>query len=92
MFEKLKNKWNVNNGQLLLIICCFALGGTLCGRTGKMILDALGMEKGIFWVICYLLLISLLWPVCVLLVSIPLGQYKFFNAYVKRILKKIGGR
>lgn len=92
MFEKLKSKWNVSGTQLFLIICTFALGGSLCGRIGKLILDAAGMPKGVLWVVCYILLISLLWPMSVLLVSIPLGQFRFFRNYVRRMTQRIRGK
>jgi hypothetical protein len=92
MFEKLKSRWNVNNTDLLLILCTFALGGSLCGRAGQFLLAPLFETKGfVFW-ICYLLTVTLLWPLCVLLVSIPLGQYRFFTNYLKKIWKRISGK
>lgn len=92
MFNKLKSKWNVSSTQLFLIICTFALGGSLCGRAGKLILDAAGMPKGALWVGSYILLISLLWPLSVLLVSIPLGQFRFFRNYVYKVGKRLKGK
>lgn len=92
MFNKLKSKWKVNNIQLFLIFCTFALGGSICGRVGKLILDMLAVEKGAVWVVCYILLITLLWPISVLVVSIPLGQFKFFKNYVRKIGRRIIGK
>jgi hypothetical protein len=92
MFKGLRNKWKVSSIQLLLIICTFALGGSLCGYAGRKILSLFPLEKGMLWFILYLLLITILWPLAVIVVSIPLGQYPFFKNYVSRIAKKISGR
>ncbi len=53
-------------------------------------MNLLSLEKGIIWVIIYILLITLIWPLAVLLVSIPLGQFRFFSNYIKRIGRKLG--
>jgi hypothetical protein len=90
MFGKLKNKWKVTNLGLVLILCTFALGGSLCGYAGRKILGLFDLEKNALWYLIYILLITLLWPLCVLLVSIPLGQFRFFRHYIARILRKTG--
>ncbi|MEP7256497.1 MAG: phosphoribosylglycinamide formyltransferase [Ferruginibacter sp.] len=91
MFKKLKAHWKVNEINLLLIIATFALGGSLCGYAGRKLLLFTNLEKGITWIILYLLLITLLWPVCVLLISIPLGQFAFFKRYIIKVWKKMSG-
>ncbi len=92
MFERLKARWKVNTINLLLIIATFALGGSLCGYAGRRLLLLTNLEKGIAWVVLYVLLVTLLWPVCVLLISIPLGQFAFFKRYIIRIGKKMSGK
>ena len=92
MFEKLKAHWKVNGINLLLIIATFALGGSLCGYAGRRLLLLTNLEKGIAWIILYLLLITLLWPVCVLLISIPLGQFAFFKRYIIKVWKRMSGK
>ena len=92
MLNKLQQRWKVNGINLLLIIATFALGGSLCGYAGRRVLLLSGMDKGLLWVICYILLLTILWPICVLLVSIPLGQFSFFSRYIARILSKIRGK
>jgi hypothetical protein len=92
MFKRLKEKWKVNGWNLLLIISTFALGGSLCGYVGRMILTTTGIDKGLIYFLLYIILISILWPFSVLLISIPLGQYSFFKNYIKRIINKIGGK
>ncbi|HXL54738.1 MAG TPA: phosphoribosylglycinamide formyltransferase, partial [Chitinophagaceae bacterium] len=42
------------------------------------------------WIVIYILLICLLWPLAVLLVSIPFGQYRFFIKYIRKIGMRIG--
>jgi len=92
MFKKLKAHWKVNELNLLLIIATFALGGSLCGYAGRKILLLLNLEKGLAWILLYLLLITLLWPLCVILISIPLGQFSFFKKYLFKVWQKISGK
>lgn len=91
MFDKLKQRWKVNGLNLVLIITTFALGGSLCGYAGRKLLVLSGLEKGALWIILYVLLITLLWPLCVLLISIPLGQFAFFRKYLIKVWSKISG-
>jgi formyltetrahydrofolate-dependent phosphoribosylglycinamide formyltransferase len=91
MLEKLKRRWKVNSLHLFLIICTFALGGSLCGYLGRRLLLLTGLEKGAAWIVLYILLVTLLWPLCVLLISIPLGQFNFFKNYLIKIWKRMSG-
>jgi formyltetrahydrofolate-dependent phosphoribosylglycinamide formyltransferase len=86
MFEKLKQHWKVNGLSLVLIITTFALGGSLCGYAGRKLMALTAIDKGFLWVVLYILLITLLWPLAVLLVSIPFGQFNFFKKYIGKIL------
>jgi formyltetrahydrofolate-dependent phosphoribosylglycinamide formyltransferase len=92
MFEKLKQRWKVNDLNLILIITTFALGGSLCGYAGRKLLALTGLDKGIVWVVLYILLITLLWPAAVLLVSIPLGQFAFFKKYIGKVFRRFKPR
>ncbi len=85
----MRRKWNVTKLQMILIISTFAIGGSLCGYTGRKILGFLQMEKGAGWIITYLIVVTILWPFFVLAVSIPLGQFSFFKNYLRRILMKL---
>lgn len=89
MFNKLKDKWKVNGIQLLLILCTFAIGGSLCGYLGRKVLEYFELEKGAAWVALYIVLITIFWPFCVLIVSIPLGQFPFFKNYLGRIARRM---
>ena len=92
MFTKLKARWKVNGLNLLLIIATFALGGSLCGYAGRKILLMTNLDKGFAWFFLYIILVTLLWPVCVLLISIPMWQFPFFKQYILKIWKKMSGR
>ncbi|MEP7163173.1 MAG: phosphoribosylglycinamide formyltransferase [Ferruginibacter sp.] len=92
MLKKLRQHWNVNGLNLVLIIATFALGGSLCGWAGRKLLLLTGIEKGLAWLFLYILLITLLWPFAVLIVSIPLGQFAFFKRYITRVWNKIRGK
>lgn len=40
----------------------------------------------------YLLLVTAFWPLCVLLVSIPFGQFNFFRKYLAKLGRKMFSR
>lgn len=90
MFEKLRQKWKVNMLQLVLILCTFAIGGSLTGLVAKKIMNVLPVGSDWLWAIIYILLVTILWPMMVLLVSIPFGQFRFFSAYTRKLGEKIG--
>ena len=94
MFEGLQKKWKVNGLQLFLILCTFAIGGSLTGFVGKKIMNAIAIQQDWLWAIIYILLITILWPMAVLMVSILFGQFNFFRKYIRKIGAKmgIGGR
>ncbi|MFC4231924.1 phosphoribosylglycinamide formyltransferase [Parasediminibacterium paludis] len=92
MVKKWKEKWKVSWLQFTLIICTFAFGGSLCGITGRKLLSYISIEKGFIYLIIYIITISILWPFCVLFVSIPLGQFTFFRNYLHRMSKRMTGK
>lgn len=89
MFNKLQTKWKVSAGRLMLIIATFAIGGSLCGYVGKKLLAFADIEKGVWWVLLYIITITILWPISVIIVSIPCGQFAFFKTYLSSMYKKI---
>jgi hypothetical protein len=90
MFDKLKQKWKVSGLHLALILCTFAIGGSLTGFVGKKVMNLLAIEQDWIWAIVYFLLITLIWPIAVLLVSIFFGQFRFFKTYIRKIGVKMG--
>ena len=92
MFKKLQERWKVNMWNLLLILLTFALGGSACGKLSGILLNLWSNDKTFIWWTLYVILVTILWPFCVLLISIPLGQFSFFKNYIQRIAKKIVGK
>jgi hypothetical protein len=90
MFHKLKQKWKVTAFQLFLIICTFAIGGSLTGFIGKKIMNMMGIDQDWLWAILYIILMTIIWPFAVIIVSIPLGQFRFFIVYIRKIGVKMG--
>ena len=90
MFERLQQKWKVSGWQLLFILFTFAIGGSLTGYAGKKIMNVLSIHQDWLWTIVYILLIILLWPLMVLVVSVPFGQFRFFIKYVRKIGARMG--
>ena len=90
MFDRLQKKWKVNGLQLTLVLCTFALGGSLTGYAGRRLMTVFAIEQSWLWVVVYILLITLLWPMAVLLVSIPFGQFRFFINYLRKIGRRVG--
>jgi len=90
MFRRLQQKWKVNGLQLALILCTFAIGGSLTGYVAKKIMNAIVIWQDWLWGVLYILLITLLWPLAVILISIPFGQFRFFRKYIRKIGQKMG--
>ena len=90
MFDKLKQRWGVRGWQLGLIICTFAIGGSVTGFAGKKIMNLLAIEQDWIWAIFYIILITIIWPLAVIIVSIPFGQFRFFLRYIRKIGIKMG--
>lgn len=90
MFEGLQKKWKVNGLQLTLILCTFAIGGSATGFVGKKIMNVLAIGQDWLWAIIYIVLVTLLWPLMVILISIPFGQFRFFIVYIRKLGLKMG--
>jgi formyltetrahydrofolate-dependent phosphoribosylglycinamide formyltransferase len=90
MFERLQKKWKVSGWQLALIIATFAIGGSLTGYAGKKVMNVLGVQQDWLWTAIYILLIVIIWPMAVLLISIPTGQFPFFIRYIRKIGARMG--
>ena len=75
--------------QLFLILCTFAIGGSLSGYLGKRLMLVLPINNTLLYTIIYIVLVTLIWPLMVLGVSIIFGQYAFFKKYLRELLRKI---
>ena len=90
MFEGLQQKWKVKSGQLVLILCTFAIGGSATGWVAKKIMNVLAIEQDWLWAVIYIILVTICWPLMVILISIPFGQFPFFSRYIKKLGSRIG--
>ena len=91
MLDNLKKRWKVSGTQLFLILCVFAITGSLTAYLSRQITLWLEIEKYsfIFWTLKLIVLIFG-YQVIILLVSIPFGQFSFFWNYEKKNLKRMG--
>lgn len=90
MFTKLRQKWKVSGTRLALILCTFAIGGSLTGYVARKLMPFLSIDQKGLWVLVYILLVTLIWPLAVLFISIPFGQFRFFSAYLQKIGRRMG--
>ena len=89
MLERLKKRWQASGLRLILILVTFAVGGSLTGFVGKKLMNELDISQPVLYVLIYIIIITILWPLAVLLVSIPLGQFAFFRKYITRLGNRI---
>ncbi len=90
MLNRLQKKWGVGPGRLFLILVTFAVGGSLCGWAARKLMGLSGLEKSALWWVLYILLVTLLWPMAVLLVSVLTGQFRFFKNYLRKVARRMG--
>jgi hypothetical protein len=94
MFEKLKAKWKVNGFQFFMIMCTFAVTGTLTAIVSRFITSWVGFTDQTFWLWKFLLRLCVLvfgYQAIILVVSFFFGQFRFFWAYEKKIWKWLFG-
>ena len=91
MFDKLQKKWGVSGTRFVLIFCVFAIGGSLTGFLAKKLMPYIDAGHPVVYWIVYLMVVTLIWPFCILLVSLPLGQFQFFWEYEKKLWTFIRG-
>lgn len=95
MFEKLKAKWKVNGVQFVMIMCTFAVTGTLTAYISRFITTWVGFNSDTFWLWKLLLRLFVLvfgYQVIILVVSFLFGQFPFFWAYEKKIWRWMLGK
>jgi len=85
MFEGLQKKWKVSGSRLVLILVTFAVGGSLTGYAGRKLMPIFSIEQRWLWIIVYIIIVAILWPVAVLVVSMLTGQFRFFVQYIRKI-------
>jgi len=95
MLERLKAKWKVNGPQLFLILCTFAVTGTLTAWISRSITSWIGFNDDTFWLWKTLVRLSVLifgYQFIILVVSFFFGQFPFFWNYEKKIIRWMFGK
>jgi formyltetrahydrofolate-dependent phosphoribosylglycinamide formyltransferase len=89
MFERLQKKWGVSAGRLVLILLTFAVGGSRPGIAGKWIMSQLGISSTALYIPIYIIIITIIWPVSVLAISVLTGQLPFFKQYLVKMGRRM---
>ena len=95
MLKRLKERWEVqSNFQLFVIFIVFAITGSMSVKLGQPILDYLNITEENYGVFLYYLfrivLIFPLYQVLLLFFGTVFFQFKFFWAFEKKMLRKMG--
>lgn len=92
--EKLKKRWGIeSNFQLTIIFIVFAITGSASAWVSAPVCHWLGITKsdlGLWFTPFRLVLIFPLYQVLLVLIGFLFGQFKFFWAFEKKMLKKMG--
>ena len=90
---KFKERWNIkSNWQLFVIIVVFALTGSTSAYLSKPILAFLGINKSNPWEYypLYIILIFPVYQILLLSFGFLFGQFTFFWAFEKKMLRTFG--
>lgn len=91
--EKLKQKWQLKSVmQVIIVLIIFTIGGSTCAFLAKKTINIFAIENRTIYIIVYVLLATIYWPICVLIYSIILGQYQFFKKYLSKMGKRMIGK
>jgi formyltetrahydrofolate-dependent phosphoribosylglycinamide formyltransferase len=91
MLNRLKKHWAVDNKQLFLILCTFAITGTLTAWLTKKVAEWLFFDDyGFAWWISKIVVLIFGYQVIILIVGFSLGMFPFFWKYEKKILTRFG--
>jgi hypothetical protein len=92
--KELKKRWKItSNFQLVIIFIVFAITGSTSAWLSKPVCFGLGIMKedfGYWYTPVRLLIIFPLYQVLLVLIGFLLGQFKFFWAFEKKMLKSMG--
>jgi formyltetrahydrofolate-dependent phosphoribosylglycinamide formyltransferase len=93
MFERLQQKWKVSATQFFLILCTFAVTGTLTAWISRQATGWLGWDSQTHWGLRWGLRLFILifgYQFIILAVGFCFGQFRFFWNYEKKILRRLG--
>lgn len=91
MLNKLKQHWEVQTKELILILCTFAITGTVTAWLSKKVAEWLFLDKyGLSWWISKIVVLIFGYQVIILIVGFCFGMFSFFWKYEKKILARFG--
>ncbi|MFD2827526.1 DUF6787 family protein [Leeuwenhoekiella polynyae] len=94
-FKKLKNRWILEyRWQFIAVFMVFAITGSTAGRISSPVMNAIGLggdsiSGWVYWPL-RILIIFPIYQVLLLVVAWIFGQYKFFYAFEKKMLSRMG--
>lgn len=93
--NKLKERWGItSNIQLILIFIAFAINGSFAAWVANPVTEFIGLDKEttngwIYWPL-RILLIFPIYQLTLPIVGFLCGQFKFFWAFEKKFLSRLG--
>ena len=95
MIEKLKKRWNVeSNWQIAVIFLVFSVTGSASMMIRRPFMDLIGVERGVTSAFIYwpasILSIFVFYQITLVFVGALFGQFKFFWAFEKKMLRRFG--
>ncbi|MBC8297566.1 MAG: diacylglyceryl transferase [Pelagibacterales bacterium] len=93
--NRFKEKWGItSNFQLVIILLVFSITGSVAVLVAKPVLDLVGLDKEalspwVFWPI-RIFIIFPIYQVLIVLIGAIFGQFKFFWAFEKKMLVRLG--
>ncbi len=93
--NKLKERWGItSNFQIVLILLAFSVNGSFAAYIAKPLMHFIQMDKEstagfIYWPV-RIVLIFVIYQITLVFVGTLFGQFKFFWAMEKKMLKRIG--
>lgn len=92
--KKLKERWGItSNIQLTIIFIVFAITGSASAWLSKPVCSWLGITKedlGGWFTPVRLILIFPIYQILLVFIGFVFGQFKFFWAFEKKMLKRLG--
>ena len=93
--KKLKERWGIeSNAQVIIICIVFAITGSVAAKLASPLTSLLGLSKAttnpwIYWPV-RIFLIFPIYQVLLVCFGWLFGQFKFFWAFEKKMLHRIG--
>tara|TARA_B110000914_G_C15040730_1_gene255196 strand:- start:189 stop:497 length:309 start_codon:yes stop_codon:yes gene_type:complete len=93
--NKLKEKWGItSNFQIIIILLVFSITGSIAVTIAKPVLNLVDLDidavsPWLFWPI-RILIIFPIYQVLIVVIGALFGQFKFFWAFEKKMLVRLG--